>query len=197
VTLLADVYCWEPDPPTGMVSGGGGASLEMEGEGALVGKGRVKTCRHKSYIRKNQDGAKLTWGPGPSSGLGSGTPTAVAAAAAAAHAVVAVAAPAVAAVRPMVVVVAVAVDPKVVVAEGSRPSARPRPGGRPSWSHQLYYDASGGSPNQGADPRQKTHRRGAVGVTSLPPASQWHPERKSCSQAPCPCPRRWGPRGEL
>jgi hypothetical protein len=44
VTLLADVCCWEPDPPAGMVFNGGGASLETEGEGALAGKGWVKTC---------------------------------------------------------------------------------------------------------------------------------------------------------
>jgi hypothetical protein len=103
-------------------------------------------------------------------------------------------APAVAATNLMVVAVAVAMDPKVVVVEGSRPSARSRPEGRPPWSHQLCSDAYGGSPNQGADPRRKTHRSGAVSVASSPPASQRHPERKSCSQAPCPCLRSWGPR---
>jgi hypothetical protein len=88
----------------------------------------------------------------------------------------------------MVVAVAVAADPKVVVAEGSRPSACPGPGGRPPWSRRLSSNASRGSPNQGADLRQKTHQRGAVGVASVPPASRWHPKRKSRSQAPCPCP---------
>jgi hypothetical protein len=58
-TLLADVCCWEPDPPAGMVSGGGGASLEAEEE-ALASKRRVKICRHKSCTRKNQGRAKLT-----------------------------------------------------------------------------------------------------------------------------------------
>jgi hypothetical protein len=77
-TLPADVCCWEPDLPADMVSGGGGASLEAEREEALTGKGRVKTCRHKSCTRKNQDGAKLTWGPGPSSDPGSATPAAAA-----------------------------------------------------------------------------------------------------------------------
>jgi hypothetical protein len=95
------------------------------------------------------------------------TPAAVAAAAAPAVVAAAAPAPAVAAVRLMVVVVAVA-----VAVEGSRPYTRPGPRGRPPWSHQLSSDASRGSPNQGADPRQKTHRRGAVGVVSLPPASR-------------------------
>ena len=58
-TSSAGVRCWEPDPPAGMVSGGGGASLEAEEE-ALASKRRVKICRHKSCTRKNQGRAKLT-----------------------------------------------------------------------------------------------------------------------------------------
>ena len=34
------------DPPAGMVSGGGGATLGAEGEEALTSKGWVKTRRH-------------------------------------------------------------------------------------------------------------------------------------------------------
>jgi hypothetical protein len=52
-TFLADVCCWEPDPPAGIAAGGGGASTRAEEGEALTGKGRVKTCRHKSYARKN------------------------------------------------------------------------------------------------------------------------------------------------
>jgi hypothetical protein len=52
-TFPADVCCWEPDPPAGIVTGVGGASLEAEEEEALTGKGRVKTCRHRSYAHKN------------------------------------------------------------------------------------------------------------------------------------------------
>jgi hypothetical protein len=52
-TFPAEVCCWEPDPPAGMATGGGGASTEAEEGEALTGKGRVKTCRHKSYARKN------------------------------------------------------------------------------------------------------------------------------------------------
>jgi hypothetical protein len=51
-TFLADVCCWEPNPPAGMAAGGGGASTEAEEGEARTGKGRVKTCRHKSYARK-------------------------------------------------------------------------------------------------------------------------------------------------
>jgi hypothetical protein len=85
---------------------------------------------------------------------------------------------------------------KVVVAEGSRPSARPGPEVWPPYSHQLSSDASGGSPNQGVDPKQKIHRRDAVGVALLPPTSRRRPERRSYLQAPCPCPRNWGPQKE-
>jgi hypothetical protein len=53
VTFPADVCCWEPDPPAGIAADGGGASSEAEEGEALTGKGRVKTCRHKSYARKN------------------------------------------------------------------------------------------------------------------------------------------------
>jgi hypothetical protein len=52
-TFPADVCYWEPDPPAGIVTGGGGASLEAEEEEALTGKGWVKTYRHRSYARKN------------------------------------------------------------------------------------------------------------------------------------------------
>jgi hypothetical protein len=52
-TFPADVCCWEPDPPAGIVTSGGGASPEAEEEAALTGKGQVKTCRHRSYARKN------------------------------------------------------------------------------------------------------------------------------------------------
>jgi hypothetical protein len=96
------------------------------------------------------------------------------------------------------VAVAMVSDPKVVVVEGSHPSARPRPVVRPPQSHQLSFDASGGgSPNQGVDPKQKTHRRDTVGVALLPPTSWRRPERRSYLQAPCPCPRNWGPQEEL
>jgi hypothetical protein len=43
--LLVDACCWKPDP-SGMVSGGGGATLGAEGEEALTSKGWVKTRRH-------------------------------------------------------------------------------------------------------------------------------------------------------
>jgi hypothetical protein len=36
--LPADAYCWGPDPPTGMVSSGGGTTLGAEGEEALADK---------------------------------------------------------------------------------------------------------------------------------------------------------------
>jgi hypothetical protein len=52
-TFPADVCCWEPDPPTSIVAGEGGASSEAEEGEALTGKGQVKTCRHKSYTQKN------------------------------------------------------------------------------------------------------------------------------------------------
>jgi homoserine kinase len=74
----------------------GRASIEAEGEGALIGKGRVKTCRCKSYAR-NLEEPKLTWDVEPSSGLGSEAPVVVAAAVAV-PAAVAAAAPAVTAV---------------------------------------------------------------------------------------------------
>jgi hypothetical protein len=133
VTLPADVCCWEPDPPAGMVSGGGGASLEAELEEALTGKGRVKTCRHKSYTYKNQDGANLLGALDLPVALEAGRRLLLLLLLLRAAAVVAAAAPAVATVGLMVAVVAV--DPKVVEAEGSHPSACPRPGGRPPRSH--------------------------------------------------------------
>jgi hypothetical protein len=52
-TFPADVCCWEPDPPAGMAADRGGASTEAKEGEALTGKGWVKTCRHKSYARKN------------------------------------------------------------------------------------------------------------------------------------------------
>jgi hypothetical protein len=74
---------------------------------------------------------KLTWDREPSSGFGSGAPVVVAAAAAASPAVVVAAAPAVTAVSLTQAVVMVMLEPMVVVAEGSRPSARPGPEVRP------------------------------------------------------------------
>jgi hypothetical protein len=71
---------------------------------------------------------KLTWDHEPSSGLGSGAPGVVAAAA---PAVVAVAAPAVTAVGLTHAAVIVVSEPKVVAAEGSRPSIRLGPEVRP------------------------------------------------------------------
>jgi hypothetical protein len=53
VTFPADVCCWEPDPPAGIVASGGGASSKAEEGEALTGKERVKTCRYKSYTQKN------------------------------------------------------------------------------------------------------------------------------------------------
>jgi hypothetical protein len=125
VTFLADVCCWGPDPSAGIVAGGGGASSEAKEGEALTGKGWVKTCRHKSYARKTLEESKLTWDHGPSSGPGSGAPAVIAAPVA--PAAVAAAAPAVTAVGLMQVAVAVVSDPKVVVVEGSCPSARPGP----------------------------------------------------------------------
>jgi hypothetical protein len=52
-TFPADVCYWEPDPSAGIAVGGGGASMEAKEGEALMGKGRVKTYRHKSYARKN------------------------------------------------------------------------------------------------------------------------------------------------
>jgi hypothetical protein len=52
-TFPADVCRWEPDPPAGMAAGREGASMDAEEEEALTGKGRIKTCRHKSYARAN------------------------------------------------------------------------------------------------------------------------------------------------
>jgi hypothetical protein len=88
-------------------------------------------------------------------------------------------------------------NPKEVAAEGSRPSARPGPEVRPPYPHQLSSDASGRSPNRGVGPRQRTHWHDAVGVTLLPPTSWRRPEWRSCMQAPCPCPRNWGPQKGL
>jgi hypothetical protein len=44
---------WEPDPPAGMADGGEGTSTDAKEEEALIGKGRIKTCQHKSYARAN------------------------------------------------------------------------------------------------------------------------------------------------
>jgi hypothetical protein len=81
-------------------------------------------------LARTLEESKLTWGPKPSSDPGREAPAVVAAAAAAPD-VVAAAAPVVTTVGLTLVVVAVVSDPKVVVAEGSRPSARPGPEVRP------------------------------------------------------------------
>jgi hypothetical protein len=52
-TFPAGVCQWEPDPPVGIAAGGEGASTDAKEEEALTGKGRIKTCRHKSYARAN------------------------------------------------------------------------------------------------------------------------------------------------
>jgi hypothetical protein len=52
-TFLASVCRWEPDPPAGMAAGGDRTSTDAEEEEALTGKGRIKTCQHKSYDRSN------------------------------------------------------------------------------------------------------------------------------------------------
>jgi hypothetical protein len=52
-TFPSDVCYWEPGPLAGIAAGWGGASSEAEEGEALTGKGRVKTCRHRSYARKN------------------------------------------------------------------------------------------------------------------------------------------------
>jgi hypothetical protein len=49
--LPADACCWELDLPAGTVSGGGGMTLEAEGEEALASKGWVKTRRYNNYTR--------------------------------------------------------------------------------------------------------------------------------------------------
>jgi hypothetical protein len=77
----------------------------------------------KSTTERTLGGPKLTWDREPSSGLGSGAHVAVVVAAAAPAAIVA-AAPAVTAVR-LTQAAAVVSDLKMVVVEGSRPSARP------------------------------------------------------------------------
>jgi hypothetical protein len=193
-TPPADACCWEPDPQAGMVSGGGGALLEAEGEEALASKGWVKTCRRNNYTRENKDGAKLTWGPGPSSDPRSGMPAAVAAAAAAA--VVVAAAPGVATVGLMVVAVTVAADPKVVVVEDSRPSARPGPWGQPPRSHQVSSDASGADLNQGVGPRQAIHPRDTATVASLP-LTLVSPGAEEPLAAPLPLSKGSGPQEGL
>jgi hypothetical protein len=53
VTFPTNVCYWEPDPPAGIAADGGGASSEAEEGEALTGKGRVKTCRHRIYTRKD------------------------------------------------------------------------------------------------------------------------------------------------
>jgi hypothetical protein len=82
-------------------------------------------------LARTLEESELNWGPEPSSDPGSGVPTVVVVAAAATPAVVAAAAPAVTMVGLMLAVVVVVSDPKAVVAEGSCPSARPRPEVRP------------------------------------------------------------------
>jgi hypothetical protein len=57
-----------------------GATLEAEGEEALISKGCVNTRRHDNYTSEKR--ATLTWGPEPSSDPGSGTSAALAAVAA-------------------------------------------------------------------------------------------------------------------
>jgi hypothetical protein len=52
-TFLAGVLRWELDPLAGMAAGGEGTPTDAEKEEALTGKGRIKTCRHKSYDRAN------------------------------------------------------------------------------------------------------------------------------------------------
>jgi hypothetical protein len=42
-----------PPPPAGMAAGEEGTSTDAEEEEALIGKGQIKTCRHKSYDRAN------------------------------------------------------------------------------------------------------------------------------------------------
>jgi hypothetical protein len=81
-------------------------------------------------LEKTLEESKLTWDHEPSSGLGSGAP-AIVVVAAIVPVVVAAAAPAVTTVGLTQAVVVVVSDPKVVAAEGSRPSARPRPEVRP------------------------------------------------------------------
>jgi hypothetical protein len=119
-TFLAGVCRWEPDPPAGMAAGGEGASTDAEEEEALTGKGRIKTCRLKATLERTLEEPKLTLDHEPSSGLGSG-----------AHIADAVATPAVTAVGLTQAVVVVVSDLKMVAAEGSCPSARPRPEVRP------------------------------------------------------------------
>jgi hypothetical protein len=52
-TFPTGVCRWEPDPPAGTAAGGEGTPTDAEEEEALAGKGRIKTCRHKSYDRAN------------------------------------------------------------------------------------------------------------------------------------------------
>jgi hypothetical protein len=52
-TSPAGVCRWEPHPPAGMATCREGTSTDAEEEEALTGKGRIKTCRHKSYARAN------------------------------------------------------------------------------------------------------------------------------------------------
>jgi hypothetical protein len=52
-TTPAGVCRWEPDPSVGMAADGEGTSTDAEEKEALTGKGRIKTCRHKSYARAN------------------------------------------------------------------------------------------------------------------------------------------------
>jgi hypothetical protein len=197
-SLSADVRCREPDPSTRIVSGGGGSILGSRrggGPDEKRGEDGSRPIGIKATLARaatTEAGFKLTWGLGPSSDPQRKTPAAVAAAAPAAPAVVAADAPAETMIGSMEVAVVEVVDPKMVVGEGSHPSARPGPEDRSPWSHQLFSDASGRSPNQGADPRQKTRRRGAVGAAPLPPTSQQNRERRSRSWIPCPCPRDWG-----
>ena len=52
-TFSVGVCRWEPDPSAGMAAVGEGTPTDAKEEEALTGKGRIKTCRHKSYDRAN------------------------------------------------------------------------------------------------------------------------------------------------
>jgi hypothetical protein len=62
-TFPAGVCRWKLDPLAGMAASGEGTSTDAEEEEALTGKGRIKTCRHKSYDRANTGRAKAYLGP--------------------------------------------------------------------------------------------------------------------------------------
>jgi hypothetical protein len=137
-----------------------GATLEAEGEEALISKGWFNARQHGSQTSKKR-GVTVTWGPEPSSNPGSETSDAPAV-------VAAIGAAAPGAAVNQVVVAAAAVGLMVVLVEDSRASASPGPESQPLRSYQLSSGASGGGSNQGADPRRKTRWRGAVSAASLP-----------------------------